>query len=120
MAKAAEPAASPPKIIWNERESKFETEDKRAYLQYYLRDVTPTVEEDEKRKITVMDMVHTFVPGSKRGLGLANRLCAAAFDHARRNSLFVVPTCSYISDTFLPRNPSWMSVVYSEDLKSSM
>jgi predicted GNAT family acetyltransferase len=49
-----------------------------------------------------MDMVHTYVPGSKRGLGLAARLCAAAFAHARSHDMRIIPTCSYISVTSSP------------------
>lgn len=126
MAKAAEAAEvrslSTPKIVWNEREGKFETEDKQAFLQYYLRDLTAAdgPQGEKKKKTTVIDMAHTFVPASKRGLGLAGHLCVAAFDHARRHSLLVLPTCSYVSDTFLPRNPSWSAIVYNPEPKSSM
>ncbi|CAO2035051.1 unnamed protein product [Urochloa humidicola] len=59
----------------------------------------------------VMDMVHTYVPRSKRGQGLAARLCDAAFAHARSHGMRVVPTCSYISDTYLPRNPALEELV---------
>ncbi|XP_039117153.1 acetyltransferase At1g77540-like [Dioscorea cayenensis subsp. rotundata] len=114
MANAGE-GAPPPAIFWNEKEERFETEDKQAFLQYHLRDVSV----DNSTK-TVMDMVHTFVPRSKRGMGLAAILCSAAFDHAQRHSMVVIPTCSYISDTFLPRFPAWKSIVYDECLKSSM
>ncbi|PWA50983.1 acyl-CoA N-acyltransferases (NAT) superfamily protein [Artemisia annua] len=79
-------AAVPPKIIWNEKENRFETEDKKAYLEYELRNGGK-----------VMDITHTFVPSSKRGLGLASHLSVAAFNHAQNNSLSVIPSCSYIS-----------------------
>ncbi|XP_059630740.1 acetyltransferase At1g77540-like [Cornus florida] len=92
------------KIVWNERQKRFETEEKEAYLQYQLRDGGK-----------VMDIVHTFVPSTKRGLGLASHLCVSAFTHAKSHSISVIPTCSYVSDTFLPRNPSWNSVLYSEE-----
>ncbi|XP_022976883.1 acetyltransferase At1g77540-like isoform X1 [Cucurbita maxima] len=117
-----------PKIIWNEAQRRFETEDKKAYLQYVI-----------KNQGKVIDMIHTFVPSSKRGLGLASHLCAAAFNHAAAHSLAVVPSCSYISfwfvlliwgsllrscvlvlDTFLPRNPTWNHLLYSEDKKSNL
>ncbi|PON85069.1 Acetylglutamate kinase argB [Trema orientale] len=101
--------AEGPKIVWNEAGRRFETDDKKAYLEYVVR-------EDGK----VMDLVHTFVPPSKRGLGLASHLTLAAFNHAKSRSLSVIPTCSYISDTFLPRNPTWNSLLYSEDIKSSI
>ncbi|XP_065847277.1 acetyltransferase At1g77540-like [Euphorbia lathyris] len=99
--------AEAPKIVWNQNQNRFETEDKEAYLDYVVR-------EDGK----VMDIVHTFVPRSKRGLGMASHLCIAAFNHAKSHSMSVIPTCSYVSDTFLPRNISWNSVVYSADVKS--
>ncbi|XP_051139309.1 acetyltransferase At1g77540-like [Andrographis paniculata] len=97
------------KIVWNEKDRKFETEDKEAYLEYEMR--------GDGGK--VMDITHTYVPPSKRGLGLAAHLCVAAFTHARNHSCSVVPTCSYVSDTFLPRNPDWNSIVHKEDGGSS-
>ncbi|KAI5653311.1 hypothetical protein M9H77_30498 [Catharanthus roseus] len=78
-----------PKIVWNEKENKFETEDKEAYLQYELINGGK-----------VMDITHTFVPPSKRGLGIASHLCFSAFSHAQANSLSVIPTCSYVSVSF--------------------
>ncbi|KAL6217112.1 hypothetical protein ACLB2K_010329 [Fragaria x ananassa] len=101
--------SSAPKIVWNEAKHKFESEDKKAYIDYVLR---------ENGK--VMDLVHTYVPSSKRGLGLASHLCVAAFNHAKANSISVIPTCSYVSDTFLPKNPSWNSLLYSPETKSSI
>ncbi|XP_062147094.1 acetyltransferase At1g77540 [Alnus glutinosa] len=98
-----------PRIVRNEAQHRFETEDKKAYIEYVLRN-------DGK----VMDLVHTFVPSSKRGLGLASHLCVAAFNHAKSHSISVIPTCSYVSDTFLLRNPSWNSLLYSEDVKSNI
>ncbi|KAF5789549.1 putative acyl-CoA N-acyltransferase [Helianthus annuus] len=44
-----------------------------------------------------MDIIHTFVPSSKRGLGLPSHFSVAAFNHAQSNKLSVIPTCSYIS-----------------------
>ncbi|KAK9945813.1 hypothetical protein M0R45_011310 [Rubus argutus] len=101
--------AEGPKIVWNEAKQRFETEDQKAYIDYVLR---------EKGK--VMDLVHTYVPSSKRGLGLASHLCVAAFNHAKTHSMSVIPTCSYVSDTFLPKNPSWNSLLYSPETKSSI
>lgn len=84
-----EEAPSAAEIKWNEKAERFETEDKKAFLQYHLAQIG-----DGK---TVMDMAHTFVPPSKRGMGLAAKLCDAAFAHAQSRSLPVIPTCSYIS-----------------------
>ncbi|CAN6542542.1 unnamed protein product [Malus baccata var. baccata] len=85
-AAAGSSEAEGPKIVWNSGKRRFETEDHEAYIEYVLR---------EKGK--VMDLVHTFVPSSKRGLGLASLLCVAAFNHAKSHSLSVIPTCSYVS-----------------------
>ncbi|RZC54395.1 hypothetical protein C5167_013246 [Papaver somniferum] len=98
-----------PKIIFNDKERKFETEDKKAYLEYVLRNGGK-----------VMDIVHTFVPSSKRGQGLASILCVSALNHAQERSLSVIPSCSYVSDTFLPRNPQGSSLVYTGEPKSHM
>ncbi|XP_010242824.1 PREDICTED: acetyltransferase At1g77540-like [Nelumbo nucifera] len=102
-------ATEAPKIIWNESQQRFETEDKKAYIEYELRDGGK-----------VMDIVHTFVPSSKRGHGLASHLCVSALNHAKAHSMSVIPTCSYVSDTFLPRNPSWNSIIYTDGHKSNM
>lgn len=73
-------------IVWNSKDKKFETQDKEAYLVYELRNGGK-----------VIDILHTFVPPSKRGLGLASHLCVSAFDHAQSHSLSVIPSCSYVS-----------------------
>ncbi|CAK7346966.1 unnamed protein product [Dovyalis caffra] len=102
-------ATEGPKIVWNENQRRFETEDREAYIEYVLVN-------DGK----VMEILHTYVPRSKRGLGMASHLCVAAFSHAKSHSMSIIPTCSYVSDTFLPRNPSWNPLVYSEALKSTI
>jgi GNAT superfamily N-acetyltransferase len=89
--------APPPEtesIVWREDKGRFETPDGEAFLQYRLfhghgGGAAPAA--------AVMDMVHTYVPRSKRGQGLAARLCDAAFAHARGRGMRVLPTCSYIS-----------------------
>lgn len=79
-------AAEPPKIIWNQGKRRFETEDHEAFIEYKMRN-----------NGKVMDLIHTYVPSTKRGLGLASHLCVAAFEHASSNSISVIPTCSYVS-----------------------
>lgn len=74
-------------IVWNSEKRRFATEDGKAYLEYTMAGAAKQV----------MDLVHTYVPAQKRGLGLAGELCKAAFAHAREHKLLVVPTCSYIS-----------------------
>ncbi|XP_078440924.1 acetyltransferase At1g77540-like [Wolffia australiana] len=102
-------------IAWNEKAGRFETEDGKAFLQYRLRPI------NGGGAGVAMDMVHTFVPSSKRGRGTAALLCNAAFQHAKDRSIPVIPTCSYISETFLERNPAWKALVYGgEHAKPSL
>lgn len=97
-----ESEGSNPKIVWNEAKQRFETEDKKAYIEYLLR---------ENNDGQVMDLVHTYVPSSKRGLGLASHLCIAAFNFAKSNSLSIIPSCSYVSvSCFCPSLLFFLSV----------
>ncbi|PUZ47175.1 hypothetical protein GQ55_7G142700 [Panicum hallii var. hallii] len=85
-------------IVWREDAGRFETPDGEAFLQYrLLLDGDGGGAPPPAPAPAVMDMVHTYVPRSKRGRGLAARLCDAAFAHARGRGMRVVPTCSYIS-----------------------
>jgi len=65
-----------------------------AYLEYVV-------------ETSICDMVHTYVPLEQRGRGIARRLAEAAFRFAEEEGMSVRPTCSYISDTFLPRHPKY-------------
>ncbi len=58
-----------------------------------------------------IDLHTTKVPSAARGAGIAARLVGAAFDYARDHNLRVVPSCPYISDTFLYRHPAYRSLV---------
>jgi len=44
-----------------------------------------------------MMLVHTEVPPQLEGRGFASMLVRAAFDHARKNGLDVLPVCSFVS-----------------------
>ena len=57
-----------------------------------------------------IDLYHTYVPEVFRGRGVAERLCAAAFEYAKVNKLTVVPSCSYISGAYLRRHPEYQSL----------
>lgn len=54
-----------------------------------------------------LDLYHTYVPEVFRGRGIAERLCRAAFEHAKANGLTVLPSCSYISGAYLKRHPEY-------------
>jgi len=51
-----------------------------------------------------MDVYDTFTPPELRGRGLAEQLALAAFDYAKENNMRVIPSCSYISETFLKKH----------------
>ena len=57
-----------------------------------------------------MDLYHTYVPEAFRGRGMAEKLCKAAFEHAKAKGLMVVPSCSYISDAYLRRHKEYESL----------
>lgn len=59
----------------------------------------------------VMDMNHTFVPTSFRGKGVAGLLADEAFKYARSKGYKVKATCSYISQTYLPKNTQYADLV---------
>jgi predicted GNAT family acetyltransferase len=65
----------------------------------------------EAQGTRTMDMYRTYVPNQFRGQGVAGLLATAAFEFAKREKYQVIPTCSYISDTFLPKNPQWQELV---------
>ena len=56
-----------------------------------------------------MDIFHTFTDPELRGQGLAEKLTQAAFEFAKKNSFRVIPTCSYVKDTFLSKHKEWDS-----------
>lgn len=55
----------------------------------------------------VMVINHVFVPEISRGLKIAEFLTIKAFSIAELNEWGVLPTCSYVRDTFLKRCPEF-------------
>ena len=91
-------------IVWDAAKRRFATEDGLAYLEYKLRG------SNSKGK-QVMDVVHTYVPAKKRGLGIAGELCKAAFTHAKDHDMLVIPTCTYVSVSFHDQNNLLVSLL---------
>ena len=58
-----------------------------------------------------IDLYHTYVPEVFRGRGIAEKLCRAAFEYAKAKDFAVVPSCSYISATYLKRHPEYEPLV---------
>ena len=54
--------------------------------------------------------LHTEVPESLRGRGIAERLVTAALDSARSRGLLVIPLCPYVA-AFLKRHEEYQDIV---------
>ena len=64
--------------------------------------------------LQVMEMHHTEVPPAGRGRGVASQLCKAAFQYCHEAGVAVRPSCSYVSDTWLPSHPEYKAMLESE------
>ena len=64
-----------------------------------------------RQKAKEIDLYHTYVPEIFRGRGLAEKLCKAAFEYAKKEGLTVLPSCSYICDYYLKRHPEYEPIV---------
>ena len=64
----------------------------RPYLTYLVDKSSGTI-----------DLNHTFVPKEMRGRGIAKALCDRAFMYAEKHSFKVIPSCSYVKDTYMTR-----------------
>ena len=59
---------------------------------------------------STMMLVHTEVPPQLEGRGIGSLLVRAAFEHARRNGMDVLPVCSY-ARTWSERHPEVTSLL---------
>lgn len=57
------------------------------------------------------DYCHTFVPVSKRGRGVADKLATEAMDYIANNNMKAKLTCSYMSQTWLASHPEYKKYV---------
>lgn len=64
-----------------------------------------------RREKETLDFYHTYVPEESRGRGLAQKLVTAGFLYAKEHHLRVIPTCPYISQTFLRRHKQFLPFV---------
>ncbi|HEX9779618.1 MAG TPA: GNAT family N-acetyltransferase [bacterium] len=58
----------------------------------------------------VAEFYHTFVPPEARGRGAAEEVCGAAFEHAGQAGWRVIPSCPYVSGTYLKRHPEFLEL----------
>ncbi|CAN5432752.1 GNAT family N-acetyltransferase [soil metagenome] len=64
---------------------------------------------DYQLRDNVMHMTHTGVPPALEGRGIAAKLVAAAFEHAREKGLKINPLCSYVA-VYMRRHPETASL----------
>ena len=64
--------------------------------------------------LQVLDLYHTEVPPADRGKGIADQLLAGVFRHAQEVGVAVRPSCSYVSETWLPRHPEYNAMCEAE------
>ncbi len=83
----------------NEEEEQFEIEvdGKIAFLAYF-------------EEGAAIELVHTEVPESLEGHGLAGKLAQHALEYARTAGLRVVPRCPYVR-AYLERHPEYADLV---------
>jgi len=58
----------------------------------------------------VWDIKRTEVAPMHRGHGVADELVIRALETAQSNNVKVTCSCSYVSDTFMPRHPEWNQI----------
>jgi uncharacterized protein len=86
-------------LIVNEENHNFElwVDDQRAFIDY--------VEKGDK-----LFLIHTEVPESLKGKGVAEAIVEKTFQYLEANQLKAVPLCTYVR-LFLQRHPEWERIV---------
>ncbi len=64
-----------------------------------------------RRQGDSLDFYHTYVPPSVREKGLAERVVEYGFRYAQAQGLKVIPSCPYVSATFLRRRKEFLPLV---------
>lgn len=65
---------------------------------------------DYSREGIVMNIQHVYVPPSLRGQGIAESLTREALEYAKLQGYSIIPSCPYVSQTFLRRYPEYQSL----------
>ena len=60
-------------------------------------------------KTAGIEIQHVYVPEAFRGHGIAERLVKKAIALASEHDCPIIPTCSYVAQTFLPRHPDYVA-----------
>lgn len=57
-----------------------------------------------------MNLIHTFVPQSLEGRGIASALVKFALEYAREKQLQIIPSCTYV-EVWLRRHPEYRELL---------
>lgn len=89
-------------VIHHRNSSRFVVElddGDEAYLDY------------REREDGVLDYVHTFVPESHRGGGIAGQIVLEALEHARRQGRRIKPSCPFVRHVIEDEHPEYRTLV---------
>ena len=73
----------------------FSRDAPKAYLQFSIHD---------SKSGPVFDILHVFVPKKMRGHGIAELFCHQALLFSKEKGLRIMPTCTYVRNTFISRH----------------
>src|SRR5947207_1264736 len=96
------------------QEEQVEVKNNQAEQQYEIHsgeDVAVLVYERNGDSIAYL---HTGVPESMEGHGIASKLARTALEEAREQHLAVVPYCPFVR-TYIQRHPEYMSLITEAD-----
>jgi uncharacterized protein len=96
------------------QEDQMEVKNNQAEQQYEIRsgeDVAVLVYERNGNTIAYL---HTGVPESMEGHGIASKLARTALEEAREQHLVVVPYCPFVR-SYIQRHPEYMSLLTATD-----
>ncbi len=65
-----------------------------------------------RQKGDALDFFQTYVPPHAREKGLAEKIVEAGFRYAKSKNLRVIPSCLYVSKTFLNRRQEFLPLSF--------
>ena len=88
------------------------------YLTYRIitPNATAAARQSFQHRSKIMDIDHVHVPIELRGCRLAESLAKEAFSLSKTKGWMIRPTCSYIRETFLIRNPGYNDIIIGDDI----
>lgn len=78
--------------------------------QFYVENAEGHATLDYVREGDCINILRVFVPPVFRGQGLAKELTVEAFEYAKSKKYQVIPSCPYVSQTFLARYPQYQEL----------